>query len=135
MEQIATVKYGCGIYVPELKYVKPEYQKIPWVSTLQSMIPNTEILYAPNDANLNYGNVESLHQTRLWSIDQNCEGSKIKGLYTGCILPFSRQPKLFGGLGHSYQNVLTALRNKYSKYLIDDFDYEAHFVQYEIVEI
>lgn len=39
-----------------------------------------------------------------------------------------------GGIGHSYQSAINALRNKYGKYLVDDFNYEDHFVQYEIVE-
>lgn len=136
MEPIATVHYGCGIYVPDIKYIKPEYHPTTvrsWVDTLQSM--NPKILEAENIANENYGAIESLSQTRLWAIDQNRNCSEIDDTYTGCILPFSRQPKLFGGLGHSYQGVLTALRNKYGKYLVDDFNYEDHFVQYEIVEI
>ena len=136
MEPIATVHYGCGIYVPDMKYIKSEYHPTtvrPWVDTLQSI--NPKILEAYNTVNDNYGAIESLCQTRLWAIDQNRNCSEIDGTYTGCILPFSRQPKLFGGLGHSYQDVLTALRHKYGKYLVDDFNYEDHFVQYEIVEI
>ena len=135
MESIATVHYGCGIYVPNMKYIKPEYHPTtvyPWVRTLQEM--NPKILYAENDVNLNYGNVESLHQTRLWHIDQNRNYSELDAQYTGCILPLGRQPKLFGGIGHSYQSAINALRDKYGKYLVDDFDYEEQFVQYEIVE-
>lgn len=135
MEPIATVHYGCGIYVPDMKYIKSEYHPTapyPWVGTLQLI--NPKILYAENDVSLNYGNIESLYQTRLWTIDQNRNGSEIDGTCTGCILPLSRQPKLFGGIGHSYQSAINALRNKYGKYLVDDFNYEDHFVQYEIVE-
>lgn len=135
MEPIATVHYGCGIYVPDMKYIKPEYHPTtvyPWVRTLQSM--NPKILYAENDVNLNYGNVESLHQTRLWHIDQNRNYSELDAQYTGCILPLGRQPKLFGGIGHSYQSAINALRDKYGKYLVDDFNYGDHFVQYEIIE-
>lgn len=136
MEPIATVHYGCGIYVPDMKYIKPEYHPTtpyPWVGTLQLI--NPKILYAENDVSLNYGNIESLHQTRLWTIDQNHKCSEMDARYTGCILPLGRQPKLFGGIGHSYQSAINVLRDKYGKYLVDDFNYEEHFVQYEIVEI
>lgn len=135
MEPIATVHYGCGIYVPDIKYIEPEYHPTTvrsWVDALQSM--NPKILDAGNIANENYYAIESLYQTRLWAIDQNRNCSEIDGTYTGCILPLSRQPKLFGGIGHSYQSAIDALRNKYGKYLVDDFNYEDHFVQYEIVE-
>lgn len=135
MESIATVHYGCGIYVPNMKYIKPEYHPTtvyPWVGTLQLI--NPKILEAENDVNLDYGDIESLHQTRLWHIDQNRNYSELNAQYTGCILPLGRQPKLFGGIGHSYQSAINALRDKYSKYLVDDFNYEDHFVQYEIVE-
>ena len=135
METLATVHYGCGIYIPDMKYIKPEYHPTisgAWVQALQKI--NPQILETCNIVNENYYAIESLYQTRLWAIDQNRNCSEIDGTYTGCILPFSRQPKLFDGLGHSYQGVLTALRNKYGKYLVDDFNYEDHFVQYEIVE-
>ena len=135
MEPIATVHYGCGIYVPDMKYIKPEYHPTTvrsWVDALQSM--NPKILEAENIANENYYAIESLYQTRLWAIDQNRNCSEIDGTYTGCILPLSRQPKLFGGIGHSYQSAIDALRDKYGKYLVDNFNYEDNFVQYEIVE-
>lgn len=135
MEPIATVHYGCGIYVPDIKYIKPEYHPktvFPWVRTLQSI--NPKILEAENIVNENYGNIESLYQTRLWTIDQNCNCSEIDDEYTGCILPLGRQLKLFSGIGHSYQSAIDALQKKYGKYLVDDFNYEDHFVQYEIVE-
>ena len=134
MEPMATVHYGCSIYVPNMKYIKPEYHPTtvyPWVRTLQSM--NPKILEAENIVNENYGNIESLHQTRLWTIDQNRKCSEIDAEYTGCIFPL-KQPKLFGGIGHSYQSAIDALQKKYGKYLVDGFDYEEHFVKYEIVE-
>ena len=136
MEPIATVHYGCGIYVPDMKYIKPEYHPTtpyPWVGTLQLI--NPKILYAENDVNLNYGNIESLHQTRLWAIDQNRNCSEIDEEYSGCIFPLGREPQPLGGVGHSYQSAINALRNKYGKYLVDDFNYEEHFVKYEIVEL
>ena len=37
MEPIATVHYGCGIYVPDMKYIKPEHHPKtvrPWVDAL-----------------------------------------------------------------------------------------------------
>lgn len=135
MEPIAIVHYGCGIYVPDMKYIKSEYHPTtpyPWVGTLQLI--NPKILYAENDVNLNYGNIESLYQTRLWHIDQNRNYSELDAQYTGCILPLGRQLKLFGGIGHSYQSAINALRDKYGKYLVDNFNYEDNFVQYEIVE-
>lgn len=134
MEPIATVHYGCGIYVPDIKYIKPEYHPktvFPWVRTLQSM--NPKILEAGNIINENYGAIESLYQTRLWTIDRNCKCSEIDAEHTGCIFPL-KQPKLFGDIGHSYQSAIDALQKKYGKYLVDDFDYEEHFVKYEIVE-
>lgn len=137
MEQFAEVHYGCGIYVPDVKYIKPEYHPknlMPWVETLQNR--NSNILESRNTVNQNYYAIESLYQTRLWSIDRNRKCTEIDSDYTGCILPIStNNPKIFGGIGHSYQNTLNILRNKYGKYLVDDFDYEDHFVQYEIVEI
>lgn len=99
MEPIVTVQYGCGIYVPDIKYIKPEYHPTtvyPWVGTLQLI--NPKILEAENDVNLNYGDIESLYQTRLWHIDQNRNHSELNAQYTGCILPLGRQPKLFGGI-------------------------------------
>ena len=136
MEPIATVHYGCGIYVPDMKHIKPEYHPTKvyaWIQTLKSMEP--QILDAYNNVNRNYYAIEDLYQTRLWAIDQKGKCIEMESEYTGCILPFSRQPKLFGGIGHSYQSAIDALRNKYGKYLVNDFDYEEHFVQYEIVEL
>ena len=69
MEPIATVHYGCGILVTDIKFIKPEYH--PTIS--------------------------------------------------GAWIP--------------YQSALNVLRQKYEKYLVDNFDYEQHFVQYEIVDI
>ena len=135
MEPIATVHYGCGIYVPDMKYIKHEYHPTTvysWIQTLKSIEP--QILDAYNDVNQNYYAVEDLYQTRLWTIDQKGKCIEMESEYTGCIFPMRRQPKLFGGIGHSYQSAIDALRNKYGKYLDDDFDYEEHFVQYEIVE-
>ena len=135
MEPIAAVHYGCGIYVPNLEYIKPNYhptRKYEWIETLQSM--NPKILAAENVVSESYYAIEGLYQTRLWAIDQNHNYSEIDEEYSGCILPLGRQPKLFGGIGHSYQSVINALRDKYGKYLVDDFNYEDHFVQYEIVE-
>ena len=137
MEQFAEVHYGCGIYVPDVKYIKPEYHPktiFPWVQMLQAL--NPKVLEAENSVNQNYHAIESLYQTRLWSIDRNRKCTEIGSDYTGCILPISiNNPKIFGGIGHSYQNALNILRDKYGKYLVDDFDYEDHFVQYEIIEI
>lgn len=134
MEQFATVRCGAGLYVPDKKYIKPEYHPtvVPWIQLIRELEP--QVLGAYNDVNLNYGNIEYLHQTRLWSIDNNHNFSEIKSEYTGYILPL-KQTQLFDGIGHSYQSALDALRNKYGKYLVDDFDYKAHFVQYEIIEI
>ena len=135
MESIATVHYGCGIYVPNMEYIKPNYHptcKYEWIETLQSM--NSKILAAENIVSESYYAIEGLYQTRLWAIDQNHNYSEIDEEYSGCILPLGRQPKLFGGIGHSYQSAINALRDKYGKYLVDDFNYEDHFVQYEIVE-
>lgn len=135
MEPIAAVHYGCGIYVPNLEYIKPNYhptRKYEWIETLQSM--NPKILAAENVVSESYYAIEGLYQTRLWAIDQNHNYSEIDEEYSGCILPLGRQPKLFGGIGHSYQSAINALRDKYGKYLVDDFNYEDHFVQYEIVE-
>lgn len=135
MEPIATVHYGCGIYVPNIEYIKPNYhptRRYEWIETLQSI--NSKILAAENIVSESYYAIEGLYQTRLWAIDQNHNYSEIDEEYSGCILPLSRQPKLFGGIGHSYQSAIDALRNKYGKYLVDDFNYEDHFVRYEIVE-
>lgn len=135
MEPIATVHYGCGICVPDMKYIKSEYHPkkvFPWVRTLQSI--NPKILAAENVGSESYYAIEGLYQTRLWAIDQNHNYSEIDEEYSGCILPLGRQPKLFGGIGHSYQSAIDALQKKYGKYLVDDFNYEDHFVQYEIVE-
>lgn len=135
MELIATVHHGCGIYVPNMEYIKPEYhptRKYEWIETLQSI--NPKILAAENVISESYYAIEGLYQTRLWAIDQNCNYSEINEEYSGCIFPLGRQPKLFGGIGHSYQSAINALRDKYGKYLVDDFNYEDHFVQYEIIE-
>ena len=135
MEPIAAVHYGCGIYVPNLEYIKPNYhptRKYEWIETLQSM--NPKILAAENVVSESYYAIEGLYQTRLWAIDQNHNYSEIDEEYSGCILPLGRQPKLFGGIGHSYQSAIDALQKKYGKYLVDDFDYEEHFVKYEIIE-
>lgn len=135
MELIATVHHGCGIYVPNMEYIKPEYhptRKYERIETLQSI--NPKILAAENVISESYYAIEGLYQTRLWAIDQNCNYSEINEEYSGCIFPLGRQPKLFGGIGHSYQSAINALRDKYGKYLVDDFNYEDHFVQYEIIE-
>lgn len=134
MEQFATVCCGAGLYVPDKKYIKPEYHPtvVPWIQLIRALEP--QVLDAYNDVNLNYGNIENLHQTRLWSIDNNHNFSEIKSEYTGYIFPL-KQTQLFDGIGHSYQSAIDALRNKYGKYLVDDFVYEDHFVQYEIIEI
>ena len=136
MEPIATVHYGCGIHVTDIKFIKHEYHPTisgAWVQALQKL--NPRILEANNTVNENYG-IESLYQVTLWSIEQKGKCIEMKSEdYTGCILPLGKQPKLFGGIGHSYQNAIDTLRNKYEKYLVDDFDYEQHFVQYEIVDI
>lgn len=136
MEPIATVHYGCGIYVPDMEDIKSKYHpthRYEWIETLQSI--NPEILAAENIVSEDcYYAIEGLYQTRLWAIDQNRNCSEIDDEYTGCILPLGEEPQLFGGIGHSYQSAINALRNKYGKYLVDDFDYEEHFVRYEIVE-
>lgn len=137
MEQIATVYYGCGIHVTDVKFIKPEYHPTisgAWVQALQKLNPH--ILETSNNVNENYYAIESLYQVTLWSIDQKGKCTKIESEnYPGCILPLGKQPKLFGGIGHSYQSAIDTLRNKYGKYLVDNFDYEQHFVQYEIVDV
>ena len=135
MDPIATVHYGCGIYVPNMEYIKPNYhptRRYEWIETLQSM--NPKILAAENVVSEDYYAIEGLYQTRLWAIDQNRNYSEIDEEYSGCIFPLGREPQPLGGVGHSYQSAINALRNKYGKYLVDDFDYEEHFVKYEIVE-
>lgn len=134
MEKFATVHCGTGLYVPDKKYIKLEYHPtvVPWIQLIRALEP--QVLEAYNDVNLNYGNIENLHQTQLWSIDKYHNFSEIKSEYTGYILPLNLTP-LFDGIRPSYQSTIDALRNKYGKYLVDDFDYADHFVQYEIVEI
>lgn len=97
---------------------------------------NPRILETSNNVNENYYSIESLYQVTLWSIDQKGKCTEMESEdYPGCILPLGKQPKLFGGIHHSYQSALNMLRQKYGKYLVDNFDYEQHFVQYEIVDI
>lgn len=105
---------------------------VEWIETLQSI--NSKILAAENIVSESYYAIEGLYQTRLWAIDQNCNYSEINEEYSECIFPLGREPQPLGGIGHSYQSAINALRNKYDKYLVDDFDYEEHFVKYEIVE-
>lgn len=138
MEQIATVQYGCGIHVTDMKFIKPEYHHPTisgaWIQALQKL--NPRILETNNNVNENYYAIESLHQVTLWSIDQKGKCTEMESEdYPGCILPLGKQPKLFGGIRHSYQSAIDTLRNKYGEYLVDNFDYEQHFVQYEIVDI
>ena len=137
MEPIATVHYGCGIHVTDMKFIKPEYHHPTisgaWVQALQKI--NPQILETCNIVNESNYAIESLYQVTLWSIDQKGKCTEMEYEdYPGCILPLGKQPKLFGGIGHSYQSAINALRNKYGKYLVDDFNYEDHFVQYEIIE-
>ena len=137
MKPIATVHYGCGIHVTDMKFIKPEYHSTisgTWVQALQKLNPH--ILETSNNVNENYYSIESLYQVTLWSINQKGKGIEIESEdYPGYILPLGKQPKLFGGIGHSYQSAIDTLRNKYGKYLVDNFDYEQHSVQYEIVDI
>lgn len=137
MKPIATVYYGCGIHVTDVKFIKPEYHPTisgTLVQTLQKL--NPRILESYNIVNESNYAIESLYQVTLWSIDQKDKCTKMESEdYPGCILSLGKQPKLFGGIGHSYQSAIDTLRNKYGKYLVDDFDYEQHFVQYEIVDI
>lgn len=70
MEKFATVHCGTGLYVPDKKYIKLEYHPtvVPWIQLIRALEP--QVLEAYNDVNLNYGNIENLHQTKLWSIDK-----------------------------------------------------------------
>lgn len=115
MEQIATVYYGCGIHVTDVKFIKPEYHPTisgAWIQALQKL--NSHILETSNNVNENYYSIESLYQVTLWSIDQKGKCTEMESEnYPGCILPLGKQPKLFGGIGHSYQSVIDTLRNKY----------------------
>ena len=137
MEQIATVLYGCGIHVTDIKFIKPEYHPTisgAWVQALQKL--NPRILEASNTVNENSYAIESLYQVTLWSIDHKGKCTELESEdYTGCILPLGKTPSLFGGIHHSYQSALNVLRQKYGKYLVDNFDYKKNFVQYETVDI
>ena len=136
MEPIATVHYGCCILVTDIKFIKPEYHPTISGTQIQALQKlNPRILEASNTVNENYG-IESLYQVTLWSIEQKGKCTEMKSEdYTGCILPLGKTPSLFDGIHHSYQSALNALRQKYEKYIVDNFDYEQHFVQYEIVDI
>ena len=110
MEPIATVHYGCGIHVPNMEYIKPNYhptRKYEWIETLQSI--NPKILAAENVVSESYYAIEGLYQTRLWVIDQNCNYSEINEEYSGCILPLGRQPHPLGAVVHSNQTAINAL--------------------------
>lgn len=67
MEPIATVYYGCGIHVTDVKFIKPEYYPTisgAWVQAPQKL--NPRILETNNNVNENYYAIESLHQVTLW---------------------------------------------------------------------
>ena len=117
MEQIATVYYGCGIHLTDVKFIKPEYHPTisgAWIQALQKLNPH--ILETSNNVNENYYAIESLYQVTLWSIDQKGKCTEMESEdYPGCILPLGNQPTLFGGIGHSYQSAIDTLRNKYEK--------------------
>ena len=52
MEQIATVYYGCGIHVTDVKFIKPEYHPTisgAWIQALQKL--NSHILETSNTTN------------------------------------------------------------------------------------
>lgn len=62
MEQIATVYYGCGIHVTDVKFIKPEYHPTisgAWIQALQKL--NSHILETSNNVNENYYSIESLY--------------------------------------------------------------------------
>ena len=109
MEQIATVHYGCGIHVTDMKFIKPEYHHPTisgaWIQALQKI--NPQILETCNIVNESNYAIESLYQVTLWSIDQKGKCTEMESEdYPGCILPLGKQPKLFGGIGHSYQSAI-----------------------------
>ena len=126
MSMTYNMNYGYGIYVSDDKFVKPEYIK-----------HNTLDIFA-----LNLGGVlvddyefDNIYKTELFSVDKDHNLTPLDSSeHVGYVLPFQKEPQIFGDTGRTYEDVIASLHTEYGQYLIDGFDFESNLVKFEVVE-
>lgn len=126
MSMTYNMNYGYGIYVSDDKFVKPEYIK-----------HNTLDIFA-----LDLGGVlvddyefDNIYKTELFSVDKDHNLTPLgSSEHVGYVLPFQKEPQIFGDTGRTYEDVIVSLHTEYGQYLIDGFDFESNLVKFEVVE-
>mgnify|MGYP000878255485 CR=1 FL=1 len=126
MSMTYQANYGYGIYVPNASFIKPKYIKDCTIDIFALDI---------NGVLVDNYRFDQVYQTQLWSVDKE---HQLEDLYfgdtIGCILPFQKEPRIFGDTNRTYEDVIASLRDEYGQYLVDDFDFESNFVKFEVVE-
>ena len=131
------VHYGYGLHVPDTDLFRPEYlvtEPDGMTAKIFSVLP--DFLLVGNSAHLISADYYFRTQSRLWSVNRQHQFTEISlnEEPTG-VLPLQEEPLLFGDTNRTYDDVIDNLRQIYGRYLVDNFDFEKHFVKYEIVDI
>lgn len=126
------VQYGYGLHIPDTELFKSEYLVTePGKTTAKIFSELSQLLLVSN-----HEYSFSRTQSRLWSVDRQHQFTELQlGDEPTGVLPFQEEPLLFGDTNRAYDSVIDTLRKTYGQYLVDDFDFERHFVKYEIVDV
>lgn len=121
-----SANYGYGIHVPDEALIK---------NAQSDDFDLEEFVYDLSGVLLDGDTYEQVHEAHLWHVDKqhNLKETNWQEL-VGCVLPFQKEPQIFGDTGRTYEDVIKALHEEYGQYLVDGFDFYKHFVKFEVVE-